>query len=384
MEDIRKQFPILNDLVYFDSAALVLKPQVAIDGIIEFYSKNSISSRTIDTPIGYLVNEKITSVRQKVANLVGAKLNEVMYTSGTTESINLFSKMFARLLNKGDVILVSAYNHSSNLIPWVEIAKEKNAIVKVSNNILNDINSIKNLRLVALGQETNNYAIKYDLEKIYEIVKQKGAFLLNDAAQAIIHQPVSLKNCDVIAFSTNKFYGPTGLGFLVIKDNLFKDLKPAKYGGGTVNEVNIDLEWTSKKTIMDFEPGTPDLAGIYMFDKSLDFFNEIGYQKTQNILKDLSFYLHKKLAELSNVIVYSKPGDYICLLNIKNVHPQDVATYLGSKNIYTLAGIFCSQYLRNIYDEKSYLRISLGIYNNYQDIDKLVAELKEGGDFYAF
>ncbi|WAM06932.1 aminotransferase class V-fold PLP-dependent enzyme [Mycoplasmopsis cynos] len=193
MEDIRKQFPILNDLVYFDSAALVLKPQVAIDAIIEFYSKNSISSRTIDTPIGYLVNEKITSVRQKVANLVGAKLNEVMYTSGTTESINLFSKMFARLLNKGDVILVSAYNHSSNLIPWVEIAKEKNAIVKVSNNILNDINSIKNLRLVALGRETNNYAIKYDLEKIYEIVKQKGAFLLNDAAQAIIHQPVKLK-----------------------------------------------------------------------------------------------------------------------------------------------------------------------------------------------
>ncbi|UWV81981.1 aminotransferase class V-fold PLP-dependent enzyme [Mycoplasmopsis cynos] len=153
MEDIRKQFPILNDLVYFDSAALVLKPQVAIDAIIEFYSKNSISSRTIDTPIGYLVNEKITSVRQKVANLVGAKLNEVMYTSGTTESINLFSKMFARLLNKGDVILVSAYNHSSNLIPWVEIAKEKNAIVKVSNNILNDINSIKNLRLVALGEK---------------------------------------------------------------------------------------------------------------------------------------------------------------------------------------------------------------------------------------
>ncbi|SYV97796.1 Probable cysteine desulfurase [Mycoplasmopsis edwardii] len=121
-----------------------------------------------------------------------------------------------------------------------------------------------------------------------------------------------------------------------------------------------------------------------MFDKSLEFFEAIGYKKTQDILTKLSIYLHEKLSKLDNVEVFSKPGDFICLINVKGIHPQDVATYLGSKNIYTISGIFCAQYLRNLYSEQSYLRISLGIYNNFSDIDKLVEELKNGGDFYAF
>nr|WP_322958803.1 aminotransferase class V-fold PLP-dependent enzyme [Mycoplasmopsis canis]WQQ12127.1 aminotransferase class V-fold PLP-dependent enzyme [Mycoplasmopsis canis] len=381
---IREQFPILNEITYFDSAALVLKPKIAVDAISEFYTSKSISTRTADTPIGSLINSKIDSVRSKIASLLDADANEVIFTSGTTESINLFVKMFGKLLKENDVILLNSYNHSSNIIPWIEIAKEIKAIVKMSENLVSDIRTLNNIKIVSLSQETNNFAQDFNLNEIYQEASKKDIYVFNDAAQAISHHKVSLTNSHGIAFSTNKFYGPTGLGALVIQKDLLKKLSPAKFGGGTVNEINKNLAWTAKTNIRAFEPGTPDLAGIYMFDKSLDFFNSIGYDKTQQILRDLSYYLHEKLSKLKNVEVFSRPGDFICLLNVKGIHPQDVATYLGSKNIYTISGIFCAQYLRNLHSEHSYLRISLGIYNNYQDIDKLVEELENGGDFYAF
>ncbi|WP_117275662.1 aminotransferase class V-fold PLP-dependent enzyme [Mycoplasmopsis edwardii] len=383
-KEIRKEFPILDNITYFDSAALVLKPKMAVDAISEFYSSKSISSRTADTPLGNLINQKIEQVRSKIAKLVDAKPNEVIFTSGTTESINLFAKMFERLLQPNDIILLNAYNHSSNMIPWIEIAKTTKAFVKISENIIEDISKYDNLKVVALSQETNNFAQEFDLNKIHELASAKGAIVFNDAAQAISHHKVSITNSDAIAFSTNKFYGPTGLGALIIHENILSKLWPVKFGGGTVNQIDSELSWVSKSDIRAFEPGTPDLAGIYMFDKSLEFFEAIGYKKTQDILTKLSIYLHEKLSKLDNVEVFSKPGDFICLINVKGIHPQDVATYLGSKNIYTISGIFCAQYLRNLYSEQSYLRISLGIYNNFSDIDKLVEELKNGGDFYAF
>ncbi|WP_238523095.1 aminotransferase class V-fold PLP-dependent enzyme [Mycoplasma crocodyli] len=222
------------------------------------------------------------------------------------------------------------------------------------------------------------------MEKIYKKAKKYNSILINDAAQAIAHEKVSFNSCDVIAFSANKFYGPTGLGVLGIKSELLRKVSPSKFGGGSVANINKDNSWTLKDTITIFEPGTPDLAGIYMFNESLNFFDSIGYKRTNAILDDLSIYLHNELSKLDNIDLYSKPGDKIALINVKNVNAQDVATYLGDKNIYTIAGIFCAPYLRNIKSDNSYLRISLAIYNNYDDIDKLVNELKNGGDFLEF
>ncbi|WP_036430498.1 aminotransferase class V-fold PLP-dependent enzyme [Mycoplasmopsis felis] len=382
--DIRKQFDILNKITYFDSAALVLKPKIAIDAIHNYYQNISISSRTQDTPLGNLVNQTIFNVRQKVANLIDAKINEIIFTSGTTESINLFVNMFSHLLKPKDVILLHSYNHSSNLVPWIEVAKKTKAIIKISDDVELDLIKTKNIKILALSQETNNFNKSFDFSLISKICKEKKIWLFNDAAQAISHSKVSLNLFDIVVFSTNKFYGPTGMGILAIKEDLLKKLRPVKFGGGTVNEINKDHSFVLKTDISVFEPGTPDIAGFFMFDKALDFFNSIGYQRTQNILKDLSIYLHKKLMKLKNINVYSKPGHYIALINVKNINPQDVATYLGQKNIYTIAGIFCAQYLKNIVSEHSFLRISLGIYNNYDDINKLVDELEKGGDFYAF
>ncbi|MHA3839524.1 aminotransferase class V-fold PLP-dependent enzyme [Mycoplasma sp. HF14] len=380
--DIRKQFPILNKITYFDSAALVLKPKEASDAIYDYYCNKSISSRTADTPLGNEVNSTINRVRNKVANLLEAQDNEIIFTSGTTESINLFVNMFASLLEEGDEVLLSAYNHSSNLIPWIEAAKKSNAKIKISQNILQDINS--KTKVVALSHETNNFNQNFNVKAIADKAHEVGAILFDDAAQAIAHQQVSLKEVDAIAFSTNKFYGPTGMGILAIRSNILSQLRPVKFGGGSVNAIDKNACWNPKQSIAVFEPGTPDIAGFFMFDKSLDFFQSVGYKQTQEILKELSKYLHDQLAQLPNVEVFTHAGDYIALINVKNINAQDVATYLGSKNIYTIAGIFCAPYLRNIQETYSFLRISLGIYNNKEDIDKLIDALKNGGDFYAF
>ncbi|MGZ9755547.1 aminotransferase class V-fold PLP-dependent enzyme [Mycoplasma sp. 4013] len=381
---IRKQFPILNKITYFDSAALVLKPISATNAIYNYYKNISISSRTADTPLGNLVNSKIASVRNKVAKLIDSKDHEIIFTSGTTESINLFVNMFSHILKPNDVILLNAFNHSSNLIPWIEMSKKIGCKIHISNNLLEDLQTFKNVKILAFAQENNTFNQNFDIKKISQIAHSKNIYVFNDAAQSISHQKVSLNDSDIIVFSTNKFYGPTGMGVLAIKETLLKKLKPVKFGGGSVTEVHKDASWVLKDTINAFEPGTPDIAGFFMFDKALEFFDKVGYQKTQEILKDLSFYLHRKLMNLPNITVSSKPGDFIALINVKGINAQDVAGYLGSKNIYTIAGIFCAPYIRNIIKEHSFLRISLGIYNNYSDIDKLIDALANGGDFYAF
>ncbi|WP_027120978.1 aminotransferase class V-fold PLP-dependent enzyme [Mycoplasma leonicaptivi] len=384
-KNIRDQFPILKNIVYFDSAALVLKPKEAIESINDYYLNKSISSRTADTPLGNEVNYVIKNVRSKVAKLLNGSDDEIIFTSGTTESINLFVNMFADLLQPNDIILLDSYNHSSNIIPWIEMSKNKKVKIIMSTNLIDDIKNYQNkIKLVSLSQETNNISNGISMKDIYNECKKNNILLFNDAAQAISHSEVLFDFSDIIVFSTNKFYGPTGMGVLAIKLNLLKRLRPKKFGGGSVDEIDVLGNWTPKKTIQLFEPGTPDLAGFFMFNKSLDFFNSIGYPKTQEILFDLSNYLYKKLSELNNIKIYSKPGDYIFLINVNGVNSQDVATYLGSKNIYTIAGIFCAHNIRNILNEHSFVRISLGIYNDYSDIDKLVEELKNGGDFYAF
>ncbi|WP_036452816.1 aminotransferase class V-fold PLP-dependent enzyme [Mycoplasma buteonis] len=381
-KEIRNQFPLANQITYFDNAALVLKPQSAIDAVTDFYTNKSISSRTADTPLGNEVNNTLHRVREKVATLLDCQSSEIIFTSGTTESLNNFAWMVEPLLNEGDEILLSVNNHSSNIVPWIEVAKKTGAKVVYSEDIESHLSA--KTKILAISQESNNFQNQFEFDALIAKARSFNAIIVADAAQAIIHQKVSLQKVDVAVFSCNKFYGPTGLGVLAIRKNLLAKLSPAKFGGGSITEIKKDSTWGLRQTITAFEPGTPNLAAFFMFDKALDFFNSVGYQKTQNILEDLSQYLHSKLAKLSNVKVYSNPGDYIAILNVKGIHPQDVATYLGSKNIYTRAGIFCALYMRNVLTEDSFLRISLAIYNTYEDIDKLVYELEHGGDFYAF
>ncbi|MCE6114306.1 putative cysteine desulfurase [Mycoplasmopsis agalactiae] len=381
-KSIRSFFPLAYKIVYLDTAALALKPKPSITESNNFYNLYSVSTRTNNSPLGIYTNKIVNEVRRKIALLTDAKENEVIFTSGATDSLNKFAQMYMQKLKAGDQIILHGYNHSSNMIPWTVLAKEHNIDVKIVDtpDLESAINS--KTKVVAFSQLTNNFQVKIDIESLYKKCHKVGAILVNDAAQAIVYEKVSLQNCDVIAFSANKFYGPTGLGALIVKEHILKELDPVTFGGGTINSVNKDNSFIIKNSIEKFEPGTLNFAAIFMFNRSIDFFNQyIGYEKSKQILKKLSNYAYDELLKVQNIEIYSKRDDHIILFNIKGINSQDVAHFLGVNNIYVRSGIFCAHYLKNFACNDSFVRVSLGVYNNKNDINKLTHALKKGGDF---
>ncbi|UWD33901.1 aminotransferase class V-fold PLP-dependent enzyme [Mesomycoplasma molare] len=378
----KKMFPMLENIVYLDSAALAQKPLSVIEAGVEFYSKFSISTRTSDSKIGILVQQKVDLVREKIAKLIDAKSDEIIFSSGTTESINFFSLMAKQFLKEDDEILLSYYNHSSNIVPWMQIAKELKLKIVFSKNILKDIN--EKTKLICYSQVTNNLNQNFNSDEIYKKAKENNAIVLNDAAQAIAHEKVTFKNSDVVVFSANKMYGPTGLGVLAIKNKILKNINPVFFGGGAVEKIESSNDWVSKKGVSAFEPGTPNLAAIWQFEKSIDLINEIKIENIHELNLELSKYLYDQLLTIKDIKIASKRGDFITLFNIKNYASQDIASYLGHKDIYVRSGNFCSKLIPLVEDENDYVRVSLAFYNDKSDIDKLIQALKEGGDFLSF
>lgn len=382
IENIRKQFPMLNqDITYLDSGALTQKPICVINAINDFYTKYSISNRTSDSVLGILTNQKIQKTREKVAKLLNANPNEIIFNSGTTEGLNYSSQLLEDFIFESDEILISKYNHSSHIIPWVEVAKKKKAKIVFSENIINDINA--KTKIICFTQVNNTFNIKTDLLKLHNKAKKHNAIIVNDAAQAISHEKVDSNLFDIIAFSSNKLFGPTGLGILYISKDILNKVKVKKYGGGSIDYIRDDGNWKEKDSIAKHEPGTLNLAGIFGFYEALKFFEQFEIDEIQKYLKELSSYAHDQLKENKNINILSRRGDNIILIDILNSTSQDVSSYLGHKNIYVRNGTFCAKYLENII-EKPMIRISLHIYNNREDIDKLCQALKEGGDFLDF
>ncbi|WP_412031425.1 aminotransferase class V-fold PLP-dependent enzyme [Metamycoplasma buccale] len=380
----KKMFPMFKNnkgIVYLDNSALTFKPYEVIEEGNNFYEKYSISTRTSDSILGIEVAKKIIDSRKIIGNFIDAKLNETLFTSGTTESLNLAISMLSKIIYDGEIIL-TYFNHNSNIIPFFEQFKNNNCKFIFALDTNDIISKITNkTKIISLSQITNNFNINFDLKKIYEIASKKNIILINDAAQAISHEKVTLKNSDIIAFSSNKIFGPTGMGILAIKENLLEKLSPQKWGGGQVINVK-GCNWTSKNDIQKFEPGTLNFAGIFQFKKAIEFISNIGYETINKIEMELANYAYEKLIKVKDLQLASKKGDKIIMFNIKNISSQDVASYLGHNNIYVRSGVFCAHSFTNLkgYD-KSYVRLSLSFYNTKTDINKLVKYLKKGEYF---
>ncbi|MCU4117307.1 aminotransferase class V-fold PLP-dependent enzyme [Mycoplasma zalophi] len=381
----KNRFPMLvnnPDLVYFDNGALALKPDLVCEAGNDFYTKYSISTRTKDSKLGLKTSAFITQTRQKLASLVDADEENVIFTSGSTESLNQIAMMVADIVKDGDEILFSLFNHASNVLPFFYYLQNKNVTYKYFSDqteLLNMINP--KTKIICLSQITNNFNVKYDLDEIYKLCKENEVFLINDAAQAIAYKKVTIANCDAIIMSANKFYGPTGLGSMIFSKRLYNKLRPKKFGGGASKYLN----YTDVLSPLAFEAGTQNFAGIFQLNSALDFVNEIGLENINKKVTKISYYLHNKLKELDNIVLYSKPGDVICLFNVKNVASQDVASYLGNNSIYVRSGTFCAWFMENISEVKgTYVRVSLGFYNDESDVNKLIDKLKTGGDFLDY
>ena len=381
LQHIRTAFPMLQqDLVYLDSAALVQKPQVVIDAINDFYTKYAVSNRTSDSILGIKTDQVIMAARLKVAQLLGVNWTEVFFNSGATEGLNYSAQLLGPLLQPGDQILISVYNHSSHIIPWVEMAAAQQAIVVFSQDLLRDLTP--QTKIVCYTQANNTFANNVDPAALRAAAPQ--AWIVNDAAQAISHEVVCGATADIIAFSANKFFGPTGLGVLYIATSLLRQVRPKKYGGGAVATIGPTGQWTPNTNyFQQHEPGTLNLAALYGFNQALDFFNQFKIDQIQSHLTKLAHYAYDKLARLPNVTIESHRGDPIILFDVSNSSAQEVSSYLGHHNIYVRSGWFCAKYLENL-RARPLIRVSLHIYNTRDDIDKLCHAIKNGGDFLGF
>ena len=370
----RKDFLMLNEYTYLDSAASCLKPSQVVNKISEYYHHYSINPHSFDSKVGMIVKNKIEETRKLIANLVDCETNEVIFTSGTTQSLNLVMHMLSSLVKHKDKIIVSPYNHASNYIPWFELSKKKNLKFIESENIYKDI---ENAKIIALAQQNNTLDEHYDIEKIYKEVKANKGYLINDAAQAIAHQKVSLNNSDIIAFSGNKLYGPTGVGVLIIKSNLLRKMRPTTFGGGSNLKFN-KIKWEPQKMNIGHESGTLNVAGIIGLGEAIKYFDK---NKDWSLEEKVSSYAYDKLSSIKKIDIYSKRGDNIILFNIKGIHAQDVVSYLGYKNIILRGGMHCAKAVCRMKHHAVSIRISIAGYNRKEDIDLLVDALLEEEHF---
>lgn len=371
----KEDFPLLNKITYLDNAASILKPKSVVEAMDDFYYNFPMNPHSGDTPLGIKAVQAVANTRSKVAKLLSCNEDEVIFTSGTTDSLNKVAYMLEPLFKAGDEILLSYTNHNSNIIPFVEMAKRTGAKIVISENVLEAIN--EHTKLISLPQKENSIMLHTDLNKVYEIAKARNIILINDAAQAITTEKVSLDNADVVVFSSNKLFGPTGSGVLAVRKELLNKLRPTTFGGGATAFLKMDTTYGVKESIERFEAGTPNTAGIIGMGAGIDYFN--AHTEDLKSLKELAKYAHDQLSTNKDITIHSQRGDEIIIFNVGNVPSQDVVDALSRKNIYLRSGVFCASLNRA--DQNGSVRCSLAIYNTREDIDKMVNAIREGGFF---
>ena len=394
----RQQFPIFQhhpNLVYLDSAATTQKPKMVIEGITRFYEQENANIHRGIYDLAAKATQKYESVRQKVAEFIHANhQSEIVYTSGTTASINLVANGFllARL-EKGDEVLVSAMEHHANLIPWQMVCKAKGANLKIipMNKVGNlDIIAYKKMlttrtKMVAVVHISNTLATINPIEEIIDLAHQKDIPILIDGAQSIAHYPIDVQdlNCDFLTFSGHKLFGPTGIGILYGKKTHLEAMSPYQFGGDMIRTVTYQ-DTTFAPPPQRFEAGTTNIAGVIGLGYAIDFLNQFDKKEIADYVKSLGNYAREKLLVMKGLKVIGQANNTTGIVSfvLDNIHPHDVATFLGAANIAIRAGHHCTQPLMDFYQVPATSRASFTIYNNRREIDILVEEIKNIQQFF--
>lgn len=395
----RQQFPIFQHhpkLVYLDSAATTQKPNQVIDGITHFYQKENANIHRGIYDLAAQTTQKYESVRQKVVDFIGAKdASEIVYTSGTTAAINLVAHSFLLpRLEKDDEVLISAMEHHANMIPWQMVCQQKGARIRVipidkAGNI--DVLAYKNMlsaktKMVAVVHISNTLATINPIEEIIALAHQKDIPILVDGAQSTAHYPIDVVDldCDFFTFSGHKVFGPTGIGVLYGKMAHLTEMPPYQFGGDMIRSVTYQTA-TFAPAPQKFEAGTTNIAGVIGLGHAIDFLQQFDKKDMALFVKELGDYAREKLLQLNDlkIIGNAKNKTGIVSFVLKNIHPHDVATFLGSANIAIRAGHHCTQPLMDFYEIPATARASFSIYNNRAEIDFLVEEVKGIQVFFA-
>ena len=387
VDSIRQDFPILSKkihnkpLVYFDNAATSQTPVCVIDCIKDYYEKyNSNIHRGVHS-----LSDEATNAYENARNKIKDHFNineskEVIFTSGTTHSINIVSNGFSKILKKGDEIIVSGLEHHSNIVPWQMMIKNNDAklrVIPLKDNGELDMDEFKNIlsnktKIVFLNHVSNALGIINPIEEIIDISHKNGAIVLIDGAQSAAHFKIDLQklNVDFFTASAHKLCGPTGVGFLYGKEKLLSRLDPLMGGGEMISDVTF-----SKTTYADlphkFEAGTPNIAGVIAFGKAIDYLNEIGLDNIEKYEKSLLDYANSKLKEIDGLKIYgdSKNKTSVISFNIEGIHSYDIGSILDKFGIAVRTGQHCAQPIMDHFGIDGTVRASFSFINTIEEID---------------
>ena len=386
----RIDFPMLDkNIIYFDNGATTFKPESVINSITDYYKNYSANAHRGDYSISYKVDVAYESSRKKVADFINADFEEVVFTSGTTESINMIANgFFKNILDQGDEILITKSEHASNVLPWFNLANllgVKIKYIELDENLHvtmdNVISSITpKTKLISIAGITNVVGDVRPIEDICKYAHANNIFVSIDGAQLVPHRKVDVKkiDCDFLAFSGHKMCGPTGIGVLYGKKELLNNLIPTNVGGGMNESFDNEFEVVYKDLPNRLEAGTPNIAGAIGLGSAIDYLNNIGMDKIEIYESNLRKYLIDKLIKLDYVDIINLDSESgIVSFNIDGIFSQDVAFFLNKYNICVRAGNHCAKILKNETGVKNSIRVSLYFYNTYEEIDKLIDLLSD-------
>ena len=382
----REDFPMLNkDIIYFDNAATSLKPRCVIDKITDYYENYSANTHRGDYDLSYKVDMLIDNVREEVRKFINAQnKEEIVFTSGTTESINMISTgFFERIIEPGDEILITRTEHASNILPWFKLQNDYKAVIKyidLDSSYHVTLDNVKKMitprtKIISLAHVTNVIGDIRPIKEICSFAHDNNIFVIVDGAQSAPHIKIDVKalDCDFYAFSAHKMYGPTGLGILYGKKELLEDLIPINLGGGMNESFDSPSEIILKDVPTRLEAGTPNIASIIAFGEAIKYINSIGIDKINEREVYLRSYLVDKLIKIPHIDIINIEADSsIVTFNVDGIFAQDVAFYLNKYGICVRSGNHCAKLTKNEIHVNNTIRVSLSFYNTEKEIDTLV------------
>ena len=388
--DIRKRFPLLEQhigkypLAYLDNGATTQKPEEVLRAVDDYYRRiNSNVHRGIHT-LSQRATDAMEAAREKVRDFINApSAKEIIFTRGTTESINLVASGYAKRLKPGDEIIVSEMEHHSNIVPWQIACQQSGAVLKVipvKDDGTLDLEAYEKLlspktRVVAITYVSNVLGTVNPIREIVSLAHKAGAVVLVDGAQAAPHLKVDVQEigCDYYVFSGHKMYAPTGIGVLWGREKLLRELPVYQGGGEMIGHVTFG-HTTYADIPFKFEAGTPNIEGAIALGAAIDFMNSVGMDKIPAHEKELMDYMTERMIRIEGLEIYGqaphKSGAFS--FGIKGAHPTDIGTLLDNQGVAVRTGHHCAEPLMDRYGIPGTVRASLAVYNTFEDIDRLV------------
>lgn len=394
VQRIRKDFPILNrkvygkDLIYFDNGATSQKPQLVIDAIQKYYTTdNSNIHRGV-----HFLSQEATSQYEQARKTIQKYINaahseEVLFTKGTTDSINLIAFSLGETLKKGDEIVISAMEHHSNIVPWQMLCDRKECVLRVipinadGELMMDEFHSLLNekTKLVSITHISNTLGTINPVEEITKAAHAVGALVFLDGAQSIQHMKVDMQalDCDFYSFSGHKVFGPTGVGILYGKRNILNALPPYQGGGDMIAKVSFE-KTTYNELPHKFEAGTPDIAGGICLGKAIEYLSSLDIRQLQQHEQDLGKYAENELKSMKGVRIIGTAKNKISVISfiVEGAHPFDVGTLLDKQGIAIRTGHHCTQPLMDIFKIPGTIRASFAFYNSKEEVDIFITALK--------